>query len=138
MPYISPEVVAKAREMDLLTYLRNYEPNELVHFGGNTYCTREHDSLKISNGKWYWFSRGIGGYTALDYLIKVKEMPFMEAVETIMGRSAVLPPVVVNTPKKEKPKAASKPLCHTCSKLPYSPWHRPGADRLLYLYRAAV
>ena len=73
MPYISPEVVAKAREMDLLTYLRNYEPNELVHFGGNTYCTREHDSLKISNGKWYWFSRGIGGYTALDYLIKVKE-----------------------------------------------------------------
>ena len=53
MPYISPEVVTKAREMDLLTYLRNYEPNELVHFGGNTYCTREHDSLKISNGKWY-------------------------------------------------------------------------------------
>ena len=90
MPYISPEVVTKAREMDLLTYLRNYEPNELVHFGGNTYCTREHDSLKISNGKWYWFSRGIGGYTALDYLIKVKEMPFMDAVETIMGRSAVL------------------------------------------------
>ena len=39
MPYISPEVVAKAREMDLLTYLRNYEPHELVHFGGNTYIT---------------------------------------------------------------------------------------------------
>ena len=72
MPYIPPEVVAKAREMDLLTYLKNYEPHELVHFGGNTYCTREHDSLKISNGKWCWFSRGIGGYSALDYLIKVK------------------------------------------------------------------
>ena len=115
MPYISPEVVAKAREMDLLTYLRNYEPNELVHFGGNTYCTREHDSLKISNGKWYWFSRGIGGYTALDYLIKVKEMPFMEAVETIMGRSAVLPPVVVNTPKKEKPKAVLLPQASRCA-----------------------
>mgnify|MGYP007110306590 CR=1 FL=1 len=52
MPYIPPEVVAQAREMDLLTYLRNYEPHELVHFGGSTYCTREHDSLKISNGKW--------------------------------------------------------------------------------------
>lgn len=50
MPYISPEVVAQAREMDLLTYLRTYEPQELVHFGGSTYCTREHDSLKISNG----------------------------------------------------------------------------------------
>ena len=85
MPYIPPEVVEKAREMDLLTYLKSYEPQELVHFGGNTYCTREHDSLKISNGKWCWFSRGIGGYSALDYLIKVKEMPFMQAVETIMG-----------------------------------------------------
>jgi len=50
MPYIPPGVVEKAREMDLLTYLKSYEPQELVHFGGNTYCTREHDSLKISNG----------------------------------------------------------------------------------------
>ena len=57
--------------MDLLTYLKNYEPHELVHFGGSTYCTREHDSLKISNGKWCWFSRGIGGKTALDYLINL-------------------------------------------------------------------
>lgn len=31
MPYIPPEVVAKAKEMDLLTYLKNYEPGELVH-----------------------------------------------------------------------------------------------------------
>lgn len=27
--------------MDLLTYLKNYEPYELVHFSGNTYCRRE-------------------------------------------------------------------------------------------------
>ena len=61
MPYISPEVVAKAKELDRLTYLKNYEPQDLVHFGGSTYCTRTHDSLKLSNGKWCWFSRGIGG-----------------------------------------------------------------------------
>lgn len=48
MPYILPEIVVPAGEMDLLTYLKNYEPGELVHLGGNTYCTREHDSLKIS------------------------------------------------------------------------------------------
>ena len=53
MPYIAPEVILEAKRMDLLTYLQIYEPQELVHFGGNTYCTREHDSLKISNGKWY-------------------------------------------------------------------------------------
>ncbi|MCM1181427.1 MAG: hypothetical protein NC347_14325, partial [Clostridium sp.] len=51
MPYIAPEVVQEAKKMDLLTYLKNYEPFELVHFSGNTYTTKTHDSLKISNGK---------------------------------------------------------------------------------------
>ena len=50
LPYYSKEVIKKAKEMDLLTYLQNYEPDELVHFSGDTYCTKEHDSLKISNG----------------------------------------------------------------------------------------
>ncbi len=35
-------------------------------------------SLKISNGKWIWWSRGIGGRSALDYLIKVKGYSFLE------------------------------------------------------------
>ena len=48
MPYIPPEVVQEVKRMDLLTYLKNYEPYELVHFSGNTYTTRTHDSLKIS------------------------------------------------------------------------------------------
>lgn len=72
MPYIAPEVILEVKKMDLLTYLKNYEPYELVHFSGNTYTTRTHDSLKISNGKWMWWSRGIGGRSALDYLVKVK------------------------------------------------------------------
>ena len=58
MYYVDPETVEKAREMDLLTYLQNYEPNELVRLSDGTYCTRTHDSLKISNGKWMWWSRG--------------------------------------------------------------------------------
>ena len=58
MPFIAPELIIQAKQMDLLTYLRNYEPYELVKFSGNTYCTRTHDSLKISNGKWIWWSRG--------------------------------------------------------------------------------
>lgn len=72
MPYVAAEAIEAARQIDLLSYLRTHEPNELVHVSGNTYCTREHDSLKISNGKWHWFSRGIGGRNALDYLVKVK------------------------------------------------------------------
>ena len=109
MPYIPPEVVAKAKEMDLLTYLKNYEPGELVHFGGSTYCTRTHDSLKISNGKWCWFSRGIGGRTALDYLIKVREIPFIEAVEMIVGQAAIQPPAYERTPEKSAPKVLLLP-----------------------------
>ncbi len=102
MPYYSPAEVAKAKQMDLYTYLSTYEPQELVHFGGGTYCTREHDSLKISNGKWFWFSRNIGGRSALDYLIKVKGIPFTEAVEAIVGRRPELS--VVSPPFSETPK----------------------------------
>ena len=85
MPFIPPETIRKARELDLLTYLQNFDPNNLVKISGDTYCTKEHDSLKISNGKWNWFSRGIGGKSALDYLIKVESMEFTEAVEHIIN-----------------------------------------------------
>ena len=96
MAYFDPDVVAQVKQLDLYTYLSRYEPHELVHFGGGTYCTREHDSLKISNGKWYWFSRNIGGRSALDYLIKVKGMTFTEAVQTIVSQSTELPARAIN------------------------------------------
>lgn len=101
MPYIEPDVILEAKRMDLMTYLRNYEPYELVRFSGDTYTTKTHDSLKISNGKWMWWSRGIGGRNALDYLIKVKGMSFLEAVETIIGHAAVQAPVYVQSRKRE-------------------------------------
>ena len=76
MPYYDSEAIERARQVDLLTYLQTCEPQELVHVSGNVYCTKTHDSLRISNGKWCWFSRGIGGYSALDYLIKVNGYSF--------------------------------------------------------------
>lgn len=93
MNIINEKALHIAKQMDLLTYLQKYEPQNLIHVTGNTYCTREHDSLKISNGMWYWFSRGIGGRSALDYLIKVNGIPFTEAVGMILGRAAQMPPV---------------------------------------------
>lgn len=131
MPYIPPEVVAQAREMDLLTYLRTYEPQELVHFGGGTYCTREHDSLKISNGKWCWFSRGIGGYSALDYLIKVKEMPFTQAVETIMGNLSAAPPAFSPAPKTPKEKVLLLPQANRNAANAIEYLRHRGIDRAL-------
>ena len=50
--FVTRETVERAREIDLLSYLKATNPFELVPCGGNEYCTREHDSLKISNGKW--------------------------------------------------------------------------------------
>ena len=74
-----------------LTYLRDCEPSNLVKVKGtkNVYCTAEHDSLKISNGKGYWWSRGFGGVSALDYLMKVRGFGFVESIEILTGRSCV-------------------------------------------------
>lgn len=102
MPYIAPEVITEAKRMDLLTYLKEYEPGELVKFSSNTYTTRTHDSLKISNGKWMWWSRGIGGKSALDYLIKVRGMDFVQAVQTIMGNGSVNFPTCENIKSYEE------------------------------------
>lgn len=91
--YVSKTEIEKAKQMDLLTYLVNYEPTNLVKETNNSYCTKEHDSLKISNGLWYWFSRGIGGKSALDYLIKVKGYSLPEAVGIINGQVVAKSPV---------------------------------------------
>lgn len=109
MPYIPPEVVEQARQIDLLTYLKSCEPHELVRISGNNYTTRTHDSLKISNGKWMWWSQRIGGYNALDYLVKVKGCSFVEAVETLMGKAAVMPAIVCKPEQKKEPKVLLLP-----------------------------
>ena len=106
MPYIPSEVVEKARQVDLLTYLKNYEPNELIEVCRGTYTTRTHDSLKISNGLWYWFTKGIGGKSAIDYLIKVRNLSFINAVQTVMGNIKIQAPISY----KQKEKSSEKRL----------------------------
>lgn len=96
-PYLSKDQIAAAREMDLLTYLRRFELEELVHIGGDTYATRTHDSLKISNGKWCWWSRNIGGTNALDYLTRVEGLSFLDAVQRILGELPRVPPTPMRT-----------------------------------------
>lgn len=97
MPYYDRETISKVKELDLLSYLQNYEPNELVKINERMYSTREHDSLKISNGMWFWWSRGIGGRSALDFLIKVRGMNFIDAVSVLVNKVAVHPPVYSST-----------------------------------------
>ena len=88
---VSKEQIEAARKLDLLSYLQRYEPSELVKVAPGVYSTRTNDSLKISNGKWFRWSRGYGGVSALDYLVKVREMDFVSAVRQICGRSGHTP-----------------------------------------------
>lgn len=129
MGYVTPAQIAQAKELDLLTYLQRYDPHALVHVGGSTYCTREHDSLKISNGKWHWFSRKIGGRTALDYLIKVQGFSFTQAVETLVGREISPPPPAPKAqPKKQGPRALSLPPPSRCATHAVNYLHGRGID----------
>lgn len=100
--FVSPDELKQARKCDLLTYLQAAQPQELVELRNGVYCLRSHDSLKISNGKWYWWSRGIGGRTALDYLIEVEGIPLVEAVQKINAMEGIeksVPSIYVPTHK---------------------------------------
>lgn len=84
MPYATKAQIATAREVPLLDFLQRYNPDDLVHEMGDSYHLKSHDSLKLSNGKWCWWSHGkMGGVNALEYLIKVEEMKFPEAVHLV-------------------------------------------------------
>lgn len=104
MSGVTPEEIKKAREIDLLSYLQEQEPEEIVSLGHGNYTTRTHDSLKISNGAWMWFSRGFGGYSALDYLVKVREIDFVEAVKILNRQIPAYQSVPCNYRLKEKEK----------------------------------
>ena len=94
MAGVSKEQVEAARQVDLLSWLQQNEPDNLRRAGGEYYL-RDHDSLKISHGKWNWHSRGIGGRSTLDFLIKVRNMSFVAAVEALCDGRAVITPSVL-------------------------------------------
>lgn len=98
--WIPPEEIERARQIDLLTYLETYEPEQLKRVGRNTYTTVEHDSMRISNGLWHWTSRRIGGKSALDFLVIVRGMTLPDAVTHLLGNISIKAPL----PKAIKPK----------------------------------
>lgn len=109
MPWLSKEQIAEARQVDLLTYLQEREPHELVRSASDEYRTVSHGSLVISNGAWYWNRGKIGGVSALDYLVEVQGMGLVEAVETVAGIRA--PSVSPLLPvKRLKERRVKKPL----------------------------
>lgn len=94
MKRYSKKKMKMIKDLDILTYFKNYRPEELVRNGRNgSYFLKSHDSLKLSNGMWYWWSQGIGGRSALDYLIKVEGWSFEDAVPYLYDLITLHPPV---------------------------------------------
>jgi len=116
MPKLSEEQIRQARSVDLLAYLQAHEPGNVRKSRGNTneYCMVEHDSLKMSNGKWFRHSTGQGGHSALDFLIKVRGVHFVDAVQSLTGGCAIDykvrdAPVHASPPKPQKTFTLPKP-----------------------------
>lgn len=105
------ETLRDVKSVDLLSYLERAAPGELVRTGAGAYRTRTHGSLKISGGKWYWWGRGIGGRSAIDYLIKVEGLPFRDAVARIIDTGFVNP-IACPQPKAEQKKTLILPPRH--------------------------
>ena len=115
MPGVNAEQIKLAREVDLLSYLKVSDPQELRPSGPNEYRTATHGSLVISNGKWIWNRGGVGGRSALDYLVKVRGLGFVEAVEAVLGTRAspsvsVLPVEVPKLPQRKWEFYTPKPV----------------------------
>jgi hypothetical protein len=87
MPGVSAEQVAKVREVDLLTYLQEREPHELVRSTRGEYRTASHGSLVISNNKWF---RNKGGFGGAGYALSIFSSRFGVWVSWRQwGRSAI-------------------------------------------------
>lgn len=91
--FIRKEVLEKVRTLSAFDYLKNYAPDLLVKNGRTDYYHRNHDSLHFSNGKWYWWSQGKGGTSALDYLIIVEGYEFKDACNYLSDLMNVSAPV---------------------------------------------
>lgn len=102
--FIRKDVLEKVRTLSAFDYLRNYAPDLLVKNGRTDYYHRDHDSLHFSNGKWYWWSLGKGGTSALDYLIIVEGYEFKDACNYLSDLMNVSEPVTTYYhPKPIKP-----------------------------------
>jgi len=86
MGQVTKDQIERARQVDVLDYILACEPDNVKRVG-NEYRLKDHESLAFNEKGFYWHSQGFGAVTALDYLVKVRELKFTEAVEKLCGYS---------------------------------------------------
>lgn len=98
---IDEKTIEQVRNADMVAFFEKRYGFTFAHRGG-TYRCKQHSSLAVKDDRrsWYWHSKGMGGFGALDYLMKVENMPFHHAVEAVSGVATVTePPRRGDTPK---------------------------------------
>ena len=106
MAGVTKEQVAAARRMTAIEFLRRYRAADLVQSSAHgEFELKSHDSFKI-NGEsslWHWKSRGIGGKSALDYLLHVEGCSFVEAVRLLCDEQPVFTPKIHANVERKRP-----------------------------------
>lgn len=81
---VNREEIEKANDVHILDYLDT--KGEKLIKQGKYYRHAEHDSLVIhQNGRWFWNSRGEGGYGAISFARTFYNLRFQDAVRDING-----------------------------------------------------
>jgi len=84
MGWVTEEQIERAKKTDVLEYIQKTESQNIKRVG-REYRLKDHPSLAVSPGKWYWHSRGIGGRTAVGYLTDVRGYSFVDAVCAVLN-----------------------------------------------------
>lgn len=108
MPWYEKEDLEKAREMTAIEYLKRYEPQRLKPCRGlrHEYELTDHDSFKINEitSQWHWKSRDIGGISALNFLVHVNGMSFLDVVGFLLEQNpSYIPPNIQEREMAKKP-----------------------------------
>ncbi len=90
---IDKTILDNARSIDLIDFLERYKGFHFRHSNGEYRCT-EHTSLAIKSDRlsWYWHSKGIGGYGAIDFLMKIEGFDFKGALQLLADGQTNAPP----------------------------------------------
>ncbi|MDR1736770.1 MAG: DUF3991 and toprim domain-containing protein [Oscillospiraceae bacterium] len=104
---INNRLIEQAKNADFIAFLEKYHGFTFTRKGGAYRCN-EHTSLAVKNDRrsWYWHSHNLGGFGAVDYLVKAERMTFRAAVAVITGAT---PPATATRFDPEQPKSLILP-----------------------------